>query len=111
MHGFRSLRRRKLRFRLGRDLRIGRLQGGHPDELALPIEQRKAAGDEVRFAQPGRVKVSAKIAFRSETPLEIAYGGAVPVGGVRLVVGNVLYDGSLRAALDQLEGRLAQASV
>lgn len=51
----------------------------------------KAAGDEVRLAQPGRVKVSAKIAFSSETPLEIAYGGAVPVGGQRLVGDTVHY--------------------
>ncbi|MDZ4402503.1 CehA/McbA family metallohydrolase [Prosthecobacter sp.] len=51
----------------------------------------KAAGDEVRLAQPGRVKVSAKVAFSSETPLEIAYGGAVPVGGQRLVGDTVHY--------------------
>ncbi|HBJ85779.1 MAG TPA: hypothetical protein DDZ88_18280 [Verrucomicrobiales bacterium] len=51
----------------------------------------KVAGDEVRLAQPGRVKVSAKVAFSSETPLEIAYGGAVPVGGQRLVGDTVHY--------------------
>jgi F-type H+-transporting ATPase subunit delta len=33
------------------------------------------------------------------------------LGGVRLVVCNVLYDGSLRAALSQLESRLLQTSV
>jgi F-type H+-transporting ATPase subunit delta len=33
------------------------------------------------------------------------------LGGVRLRVGNVLYDGSLRAALDQLERQLSQASL
>lgn len=33
------------------------------------------------------------------------------IGGVRLRIGNVLYDGSLRAALDQLGQRLQQASV
>lgn len=33
------------------------------------------------------------------------------LGGVRLRLGNVLYDGSLRLALDQLEQRLAQASI
>ena len=33
------------------------------------------------------------------------------IGGVRLVVGNVLYDGSLRAALQQLETQLQQATV
>ncbi|MBI3879553.1 MAG: CehA/McbA family metallohydrolase [Verrucomicrobia bacterium] len=44
----------------------------------------KPAGEEVRLAQPGRVKVQVKVAFSSETPLEIAYGGAVPVTGARL---------------------------
>lgn len=33
------------------------------------------------------------------------------LGGVRLIVGNVLYDGSLRAALEQLQGKLQQSSV
>jgi F-type H+-transporting ATPase subunit delta len=33
------------------------------------------------------------------------------LGGVRLRDGNVLYDGSLRASLDQLQHKLAQASV
>jgi F-type H+-transporting ATPase subunit delta len=33
------------------------------------------------------------------------------LGGVRLRIGNVLYDGSLRASLDQLGQRLAQAAV
>lgn len=33
------------------------------------------------------------------------------LGGVRLRLGNVLYDGSLRTALEQLEHRLAQAAI
>jgi F-type H+-transporting ATPase subunit delta len=33
------------------------------------------------------------------------------LGGVRLRVGNVLYDGSLRAALDQLQHTLTQTAV
>lgn len=33
------------------------------------------------------------------------------LGGVRLIVGNVLYDGSLRAALTQLQDKLQQSSV
>ena len=33
------------------------------------------------------------------------------IGGVRLVVGNVLYDGSLRAALNQLQSKLQQSIV
>jgi F-type H+-transporting ATPase subunit delta len=33
------------------------------------------------------------------------------IGGIRLRIGNVLYDGSVRTALDQLEQRLLQASL
>lgn len=33
------------------------------------------------------------------------------LGGVRLCIGNVLYDGSLQAALTQLERRMLQASI
>jgi F-type H+-transporting ATPase subunit delta len=33
------------------------------------------------------------------------------IGGIRLRVGNVLYDGSVRNALDQLEQRLLQTSI
>ena len=33
------------------------------------------------------------------------------IGGVRLIVGNVLYDGSLRAALTQLQSKLQHSSV
>ena len=33
------------------------------------------------------------------------------IGGVRLVVGNVLYDGSLRAALEQLQTKLQHSTV
>lgn len=33
------------------------------------------------------------------------------LGGVRLRIGNVLYDGSLRAALEQLEAKLHQAAI
>ncbi|MFN0078348.1 MAG: CehA/McbA family metallohydrolase [Prosthecobacter sp.] len=51
----------------------------------------KPAGDEVQLAQPGRVTMRTKAAFSSETPLEIAYGGAVPVGGQRLVGDTVHY--------------------
>jgi hypothetical protein len=51
----------------------------------------KAAGDEVRLAQAGPVTIRSKIAFSSETPLEIAYGGAIPVGGNRLVGDTVHY--------------------
>lgn len=49
------------------------------------------SGGEVRLAQPGKVEVRVKAAFSSETPLEIAYGGAVPVAGARLTGDTVNY--------------------
>jgi hypothetical protein len=48
-----------------------------------------SAGSEINFARPGEVKVKSRIAFSPETPLEIPYGGAIPVEGNR-VVGNTV---------------------
>jgi hypothetical protein len=45
----------------------------------------KPAGEELQLAKPGKVRVSAKMAFSSETPLEVAYGGAEPVTGTRTI--------------------------
>jgi hypothetical protein len=45
----------------------------------------KPAGDEVRLTGPGVVKIRTKVAFSSETPLEVAYGGVFPAGGRRLI--------------------------
>jgi len=56
---------------------------GYAHALDFTVEG-KPAGEDVKLAQPGRVKVRVKVAFSSETPLEIAYGGAVPVAGARL---------------------------
>ena len=63
------------------------------------------ADDEVRSleALAGRLsgkKVRLAVAIRPEV-----------LGGVRLRVGNVLYDGSLQSQLGQLAQKLAQASV
>jgi hypothetical protein len=51
----------------------------------------KSYGEDIQLAQPGRVKVKAKVAFGSGTPLEIPYGGALPAGGARLVGDTVNY--------------------
>jgi hypothetical protein len=45
----------------------------------------KSAGDAVYLSQPDTVKIKTKVAFSSQTPLEVAYGGVLPVGGMRLV--------------------------
>ncbi|MBM3875337.1 MAG: hypothetical protein FJ386_01265 [Verrucomicrobia bacterium] len=40
-------------------------------------------GDDLKLATAGRVNVKARVAFASGTPLEVYYGGAMPVGGAR----------------------------
>ena len=51
----------------------------------------KPSGAELRLERSGRVTVRAKVAFSSETPLEVAYGGAMPAGGARLIGDTVNY--------------------
>ena len=50
----------------------------------------KPSGEEVELARPAHVTVKALVAFSSETPLEPAYGGAVPVGGRRFIGDTIL---------------------
>jgi hypothetical protein len=50
----------------------------------------KASGEEVELVRPAKVTVKALVAFSSETPLEPAYGGAVPVGGRRFIGDTIL---------------------
>ena len=50
----------------------------------------KASGEELQLAKPGKVTVRAKVAFSPETPVEPAYGGAIPVGGPRHVGDTVI---------------------
>jgi hypothetical protein len=40
-----------------------------------------AAGEQVQLDQPGTVEVTASVAFASQTPLEVAYGLAMPAAG------------------------------
>lgn len=62
-----------------------------PDELAsLSALANRLAGKQVALTSAARPEL---------------------IGGVRLRIGNVLYDGSLKAALDQLEQKLQQATV
>ena len=63
----------------------------------------KTSGDDLQLASPGRVTVTASVAFSPETPLEPAYGGAIPVGGRRHVGDTVLM--RERQAIDPLYAR------
>lgn len=62
------------------------------------------AGAEVRLAKPGKVKVQTKVAFSAETPLEVAYGGAVPAAGLRLT-GDTRMLHDVTAAKPYLDGK------
>ena len=57
---------------------------GYAHALEFSVDS-KAPGQEVRLAKPGQLKVKAKVAFASQTPLEVAHGGIFPVGGMRLM--------------------------
>jgi hypothetical protein len=63
---------------------------GYAHALGFSVDG-KTYGEDIQLAQPGKVKVQVKVAFSSETPLEVAYGGAMPVGGAKLVGDTVHY--------------------
>jgi len=50
----------------------------------------KPSGDDVNLARAGKVIVKATVAFSPETPLEPAYGGAIPVGGRRYIGDTII---------------------
>ena len=62
---------------------------GYAHALAFTVDGR-TSGDELPLASPGQVRVKAMVAFSPETPLEPAYGGAIPIGGRRHIGDTVL---------------------
>jgi hypothetical protein len=58
----------------------------------------KPAGSDVQLSRPQAVKIRAKVAFSSETPLEVAYGGIFPAGGKRLIGDTVNFHEPLASA-------------
>jgi hypothetical protein len=67
----------------------------------------KSAGDEIRLTQPETVKIRTKVAFSSQTPLEVAYGAVFPVQGKRVIGDTVNYHEPLSPADSiQLERQL-----
>jgi len=69
-------------------------------ETARPL----AAEDESRLREVAGKIAGRKVALSVQVRPEL-------VGGVRLRIGNVLYDGSLQSALSQLEKKLLQATI
>lgn len=72
-------------------LRAGRsyVSDGYAHALGFAVDG-KLPGGTVRLEKAGPVTVRAKVAFSSETPLEVYYGGAMPVGGPRLLGDTVV---------------------
>ncbi|MFM8470243.1 MAG: CehA/McbA family metallohydrolase [Limisphaerales bacterium] len=72
-------------------LRAGRsyVSDGYAHALGFAVNG-KQPGDTVRLDKPGPVTVRAKVTFSAETPREVYYGGAMPVGGPRLLGDTVV---------------------
>jgi len=67
-------------------IRAGRsyVSDGYAHALDFTVNGARP-GDDVKLATPASVHVKARVAFASGTPLEVYYGGAMPVGGARLL--------------------------
>ena len=74
-----------------RSLARGRsyVSDGYAHALAFDVNG-KTSGEELQLATSAKVTVRAHVAFSTETPLEPAYGGAIPVGGLRHVGDTVI---------------------
>jgi len=57
---------------------------GYAHALEFRANDRNV-GETVELPESGIVKINATVAFSPETPIETAYGGILPVGGMRLV--------------------------
>lgn len=60
------------------------ISDGHAHALIFEVNGKRS-GEKLDLAGPGTVRVKATVAFSAETPVEVAYGGAMPVGGARLM--------------------------
>ena len=72
-------------------IRRGRsyVSDGYAHALEFTVDG-KPSGDELHLAAPRSVTVKASVAFSPETPLEPAYGGAIPTGGRRYVGDTII---------------------
>ncbi len=68
---------------------------GYAHALAFSVGGSRP-GDELQLAAPGKVAVSARVAFSSETPRDSAYGSIIPLGGLRDVGDTVVKHEPLR---------------
>jgi hypothetical protein len=70
---------------------------GYAHALEFTVNGKSAGGD-VQLTRPEAVKIRTKVAFSSETPLEVAYGGIFPAGGRRLIGDTVNFHEPLALA-------------
>lgn len=68
-------------------IRVGKsyVSDGYAHVLAFAVDQKTLGGGPVRRAEPGRVRVTAKVAFASSMPLGTAIGGRVDPAKERVV--------------------------
>jgi hypothetical protein len=79
---------------------------GYAHALEFTVNS-KSPGDEVRLARPETVRIRTKVAFSSQTPLEVAYGRVFPTQGKRVIGDTVNFHEPLSSAdSTQLDGRL-----
>lgn len=93
-------------------LRTGRsyVSDGYAHALSFSVNGATPGG-EVRLEQPGTVRVRAQVGFSPETPLEVYYGGATPVGGPRLLGDTVVLHETAGAGLFQSGKRTVELVV
>lgn len=73
------------------------ISDGYAHALEFTVEG-KAPGDAVELKDPGEVKVQARVAFASATPLGMSVGGAAPAGKTRKV--ELVVNGAAGASQD-----------
>jgi hypothetical protein len=58
---------------------------GYAHALSFTVDSVAPGPEPVKLAAPGRVQVTAQVAFAPETPRAVAHGGVVPAAGKRVV--------------------------
>jgi hypothetical protein len=68
-------------------LRAGRsyISDGYAHAVDFQVNGVRPGGGDVKLAERGRVKITARVAFAEELPLAVAYGGITPPAGRRLI--------------------------
>jgi hypothetical protein len=84
-------------------IRAGRsyVSDGYAHAVEFQVASKRPGEGNVKLTQPGRVNITARVAFAAETPKAVAYGGVTPAAG-KSVVGDTVelhgprYDEMLR---------------